>query len=368
MRSILFATDLFLTGYEALNISARLSQLFGARVHLFHIVKRHPDLHLADFPIIEKASTALLNLKNQLTAMGADAVALPVEFGTPADAIVKQADKLDVDLIVVSCGTQTPGKDSGAGPISEAVLHRARQPVLAVLPGSTEESLKKILCPVDQSETSRRGLRNAIRLAQALGSRLLVLTVVPEISWLGAVVEAGEWANAKSLHDNRWREDFNLFLRDVPFGEVEWEAEIRAGQPHEEIIAAAVQYQVGLITIGAIGRTGLARALVGSVSRGVLRQLPCSVLLVKNEDLIDEFTEEDARMVELLIAEAEALMEVESFDAAVAKFDQVLTHNPFAEAALIGRAEALEQLGQTERAARSRRRAAAIHHHSLVSS
>ena len=77
---------------------------------------------------------------------------------------------------------------------AEAVIQRSRQAVLAVFPGASEESFKKILCPIDHSATSRRGLKNAIRLAQALGSELTVLTVVPDVSWLSAAVEAGDFA------------------------------------------------------------------------------------------------------------------------------------------------------------------------------
>jgi nucleotide-binding universal stress UspA family protein len=360
LQSILFATDLFSTGYETLNVAARLSQLFGAQVHLFHVVKRHTDLHLADFPLIERASDELHNAKNQLTAMGADVVTLPVEFGSPANSIIRQAEKLDVDLILIGCGKHLPSGESAAGLTAEAIIQRSRQAVLAVFPGATEESFKKILCPIDHSATSRRGLKNAIRLAQALGSEITALTVVPDVSWLSAVVESGEFANAQREHDRRWREEFDEFLTGVTFGDVPWNREIRAGIPHQQIIAAAIEHQTGLIVMGAIGRTGLVRALVGSVARSVLRQLPCSILIVKHEDLVDDFTEEDARVVELLFAEAQALMAVDSFDAAVAKFDQVLAHHPFHEAALLGRAHALEKIGQPERAERSRRRAAAL--------
>ena len=57
---------------------------------------------------------------------------------------------------------------------------------------------RQILCPVDQSSTSARGLRNAVRLAKIFGSEILVLSVVPEVSWLTAAVETGELADVKA--------------------------------------------------------------------------------------------------------------------------------------------------------------------------
>ena len=40
--------------------------------------------------------------------------------------------------------------------------------------------------------------------------------------------------------------------------------------------------------MGATGRTGLAQILLGSTTRRLLRQLPCSLLTVKQEDVLDE--------------------------------------------------------------------------------
>lgn len=358
-KSVLFATDLYLTGSEALDVATRLAELFGARLHLFHVIKRHSQLPLADLPLIERATAELGQLRDQLMERGIEATIVPVEFGSPADAIVRQAEKLDVDLIVMGCGHHLPGS-SAAGSIVEGVIQRARQPVLAVHATTTRESFTKILCPVDHSTTSRRGLNNAVRLAQALGSRLIVLSVVPDVSWLAAAIEAGEFADVMGKHDRQWRESFESFLRTVEFGDVPWSAEVRSGSPAEQIVQVAQDRQAGLIVMGAIGQTGLIKAILGSVTRGVLKRLPTSILVIKHEDLVEEFTEEDARTVELLFAEGEALLESDSFEAAVAKYDQVLAHNPFHEPALLRRAEALDRIGRADAAARSRRRAIAI--------
>ena len=360
LHSILLATDLYSTDFGPLDVAGRLSPLFGAKVHLFHVLKHHEDLHLADFSLTERASSELTALKDELAAMGADAATLPVEFGSPANSIVRQAEKLDVDLILLGCRPDAADGTFAAGPIAEAVIQRARQPVLVVAPDTKDLSFQTILCPVDHSSVSRRGLKNAIRLAQVFGSQLVVMTVIPEVNWLAAAIESGQFADAKSRFEHHWQQEFDHFVGSVSFGTVPWKSELRRGEPHQQIIASAIEHGAGLIAMGAIGKSGLVRALVGSVTRSVLRQLPCSILVIKAEDLVDEITEEDAKVVELLFAEAQALMGVESFDAAVAKFDQVLAHNPFHEAALVERAAALMRLGETERAVRSQRRAAAL--------
>jgi nucleotide-binding universal stress UspA family protein len=361
LRTILLATDLYQTGEDVFQVAARLSQLFEARTHLLHVVKRHSDLHVADFPMTQRATDQLNALKDRLSGMGVDAHVLPTRFGDPAEVIRQEAESLDVDLVLIGTGPSGSENLRMVGPVAEGVIQRCRQPVLAVHPGTTPDAFQRLLCPVDHSATSRRGLKNAIRLAQTLESELIVLSVVPDIGWLAAAVEAGEFRNAAAEHERRWREEFDHFLQPIEFGGVSWRRVVRMGKPAVQIDQAALEERVGLMVIGATGRTGLIRVLLGSVTRAVLRNLPCSILVVKDENVIDAFTEEDARLVELLFAEGQGLLDHRFFDAAVAKFDQVLAHHPFHVEALLGRAEALENLGEPQRAARSRERAHALH-------
>lgn len=54
------------------------------------------------------------------------------------------------------------------------------------------------------------------------------------------------------------------------------------GDPADEIIRFAVEYQVDLIVLGTHGRTGLTKLLMGSVAEGVVSGATCPVLVVKN--------------------------------------------------------------------------------------
>jgi hypothetical protein len=101
--------------------------------------------------------------------------------------------------------------------------------------------------------------------------------------------------------------------------------------------------------MGSTGRSGLARMLIGSVTRRVLQHLPCSVLTVKSEDVLEELLQGDIRAAE-------------RYAEAAAKFRQVVFQYPFEITALEYLAEAYAKLGRTEEAARYRRRADALHH------
>ena len=53
------------------------------------------------------------------------------------------------------------------------------------------------------------------------------------------------------------------------------------GDPAEEIVRYGRDAGIDLIVMGTHGRTGLERLLMGSVAEKVLRDAPCSVMVVK---------------------------------------------------------------------------------------
>ena len=54
-----------------------------------------------------------------------------------------------------------------------------------------------------------------------------------------------------------------------------------AGEPANEIVKVAKEWPADLIVLGSHARTGLSRALLGSVAEVVTRNAPCSVLVIR---------------------------------------------------------------------------------------
>ncbi len=63
--------------------------------------------------------------------------------------------------------------------------------------------------------------------------------------------------------------------------EVEVTTDIRKGITYEEILKEEKSKEIDLIVIASLGKTGLAKYLIGSVARNVLRGSACPVLLTK---------------------------------------------------------------------------------------
>jgi nucleotide-binding universal stress UspA family protein len=357
LQSILLATDFRPASTEAAQVAVRLASAFGSRLSLLHVLEPLPSWPDAPRAFQDQAAEMLRQLADDLAAQNVAVADSYTEVGSAGDTIVRKAQDLDVGLIVMGAGEEARFDRFSVGPVAEEVLELAPQPVLAVRPGGPDTRFKKVLCPVDQSAASRQGLQNASRLARVFGGHLVVLTVVPEVSWLSAAAATGQLTGTAAEYESRWRSEFEQFLSGVSFAEVKSQREVRRGTPHEQVVAAAREHQADLIVMGATGRTGLARVLLGSVTRRVLQQLPCSLLVVKQEDAVEELFRGNLDDINRLMAEGRGLLSGGSYDAAKAKFRQVLARNMFHAGAVEGLAEAHEQLGNREEADHYRRRA-----------
>lgn len=293
MKSILLATDFRAASSRAAEAAAQLAAAFGAHVNLLHVVDVLPTITVLQHQYTEHAVDLLSQVSGQLAARKVDVTSMPLGIGSRADVIVRTANEAAADLIVIGAGELTVADVYSAGSVAEAVVQHATQPVLAIRPGTAPVRFAKILCAVDHSDVSRDGLQTAIGLAKACGGALVVVSVVPPLRWFDktSIVPPLQWfdgddairtlQHANAEHDKNWRAEFPRFLERVKFGNVPWNNEIRAGDPSAEIVAAAQKHQADLIVMGATGRSGVRRLLMGSVVRHVLRQLPCSLLTVR---------------------------------------------------------------------------------------
>lgn len=380
LRSILFATDLRSTSKEVANAVVRLALASGARVTLLHVLEPIPRLTATPSAVLAGISgamsieppfgahevtaglrhvseTALKDMVSYLTLQKVDLAESSIEVGPVADTIVAKANDIDADLIVIGAGERSRFQRFSVGPVAVSVIEHASQPVLAIRPGEPLLKFEKILCPVDHSAPAARGLRNAIRLAKVFGGQLVVLSVIPEISWLSAAFETGQLQDAQAAHASHWRDELEQFLAPIDFAGVPMTKDVRVGSPHHQIAAAAKDHQADLIVMGATGRSGLVRVLVGSTTRRMLEELPCALLTVKQEEVLDEIYGKLLRERNALIADARDLCAESKYDLALPKLRRILSLTPFHLPTVEALAEAHEKLGNADMAEKFRLRA-----------
>jgi nucleotide-binding universal stress UspA family protein len=139
---------------------------------------------------------------------------------------------------------------------------------------------KRILCPVDFSDSSARSLAHAAALARWYEAQLTMLHVVPTFDPVQVRAALGvpvEIVNPVT-HDEVEREMRLLLERAGVSAEADLIAQ--AGDASPTIVDQALTTRADLIVIGTHGRRGFKRLLLGSVTETVLHEAPCPVLTV----------------------------------------------------------------------------------------
>jgi universal stress protein A len=141
------------------------------------------------------------------------------------------------------------------------------------------DTRRLFLCAIDFSETCQGALGLACALARALGAELLL-------------VHVRDPSPRSELRPERSRDELERALAPARTELEAWrleaekklgravEAVLVEGSAAEEIAHVAEARSCELVVTGTQGRTGLGRLVVGSVAARVLREAPCSVLVL----------------------------------------------------------------------------------------
>lgn len=138
---------------------------------------------------------------------------------------------------------------------------------------------RRILVPVDFSDSSARALRHAAkRAAESGGSLVVVHVVAADYGWL----QIGR-DESRDLDRSLQRQAANRLraFADENIGDVRADLEVRIGQPAEEIVAASRESKCDSIMLSTRGLTGLDRYLIGSVAHRVAQLADCPVVLLR---------------------------------------------------------------------------------------
>jgi nucleotide-binding universal stress UspA family protein len=290
-RTILFAADFSDQSIAAFRFACSLAAENQARLFVLHV--EEPDWVPEEPPGYGQASVQFYPnaeleehhdfLKRRLCESYAPACPIEVHYdlreGDPASAICETAEKVGADLIVMGTHGRTGFQWLLAGSVATAVMRGANCPVLALrhqaLP-RPDDRPPIILSPTDFSERSEATQQVARSLARDLGARLVVFHVAPmSIRMDGSFTPDIDPGFCRDALDGLRRR------LDGPDLKYPVEARLGRGDAAHEILEMARELGCDLIVMGTHGRSGLCRALMGSVAEYVLTRADCPVIVVK---------------------------------------------------------------------------------------
>jgi nucleotide-binding universal stress UspA family protein len=143
---------------------------------------------------------------------------------------------------------------------------------------------KRILVPIDGSDTARRGLQEAIALAAEQKATLRLLNVTndfPVMLDMAGVIDFERYREELHQYGRGLLEDAKKLATSSGLA-VETELrDVAGGRVADAIVEDAKKSGCDLIVLGTHGRRGIGRALLGSDAEMVLRESPVPVLLVR---------------------------------------------------------------------------------------
>ncbi len=291
-RAILFAADFSENSREAFRTACALAVDNKTRVVVLHVaepqwspsgpVYRTPQT--IQFHAEEPDQVQHEGLKRKLREFYAPSRPIDVDYqtteGDAAAEILRSAQKIGSDLIVMGTHGHTGVRRLVTGSVATAVLHGARTPVLALRSGAQSpkgEQFRAILHPTDFSPGSEAALRVARSLAREHGSRLILQHVAACPVVVDGEVPAG--FDVGSYRDALEAARERIDGPDLKYPVETW---FSRGSAPDEIVRVAKEVGCDLIVMGTHGRTGLARLLMGNTAESVAPEAHCPVIIVKS--------------------------------------------------------------------------------------
>lgn len=348
IERILLAQDLTDNSRKLLQAGVEFGKVFQSTIIPVHVLPDDLDNQKVVDLLTDTANNKLKDSVAYITSNGVSSGDPVVTFGQPHSAIVEAASSANVNLIMVGSGMRAEGEKFKLGTTTERIIQQSLKPVFVVKHGSSMK-FERILCPVDFSDTSRQALKNAITMAYRFNAQLIILNVSDDqsASWFASKEEV-EKLNAERLQQQS--DEFDTFLKGLNLAGLNWSKEVRSGNPAKEILRAIESFDTDLLVIGTVGRSGPYKLIMGSVTEKVVREVPCSFVTIKSEDVIRLQLETKITDVENHFKLAEQLVKDGFYQAAIDQYQTCLSISIMHVPAYFGIAKVFEILNEPEKA------------------
>jgi len=225
-----------------------------------------------------------------------------VLYGGPAENILAYTHNHHINLVIMATHGLSGLRRWWLGSIFEKVVSQSTIPILGIHSKQVKEIdrdrkaiFKRILAPLDGSDTGEAALHDAEAVALKTGAAMVLLHVIPaphaiEARWLGP-----EFADfVKAMHDAGQKYLAKTEKRLAEKG-IEVSVKIVSGDPAERVIDVAKQEKIDLIAMSTHGRSGIARWVLGSVADKILHESKIPMWLVRPKGIINEMLKNSDR-------------------------------------------------------------------------
>lgn len=284
--SILVATDFSIDGNNAVRRAALLAHRHGAHLKLVHALDPAGFKPLRDWfapstgidLMAAQAWDSLRRFAVEIAGRYDVASTVEVVVGEPLQTLLQASEQ--AELLVVGRRGHSRLQAMFVGRTADRLLRTCRRPVLVVR-SPAEGSYRRVLVPVDFTTHSEAAIQLAARLAP--GSGLQVFHAIN--AHREAVLRDCE-VPEQVVRESRLRQEAGAVARmrrnavRLGLDSTQMGFAVGHGHPVWSILSHARALGADLIVVGKQGRSTLGEFLLGSVSRRVLAESSCDILIV----------------------------------------------------------------------------------------
>lgn len=283
MKNILLATDLASETDRALERAIRLALTLGAKLHILHVCA---PCSSATSP--QPGSPAARDAQNRLERylsgsqqlQKLQAIPSVIESREPFAEIVRQAEDVDVDLIVMGMHGKTKLRDLFVGTTIERVLRKGVRPVLMVK-DKPKEDYARLLVGTDFSAGSSQALKVATQLIPSGTLQLIHSYEIPD-TYIGDKISqyAGDVILSTARNKlEKFVQEHRDFLQRFTAQPQNFQYRVVQGEAFHSLSHEAAECNADLLAIGVHSRESILPYRIGGTAHDVLIAPPCDVLV-----------------------------------------------------------------------------------------
>jgi len=283
-----------------------LARQNDARLTLFSVVYKHPDLHRYPDSVGETLLTPFVSERRQwmqgfmpiLQEQGVDGEVVVVT-GISFLEIIHEVLREQHDLVITTAEEKKGIRARVFGATSMHLMRKCPCPVWVVKRVQTRP-YARILAAVDPSacDPKRDSLNSLIlQLASSMARKesgelhiIHVWHLFGERYVRSGGMTEKDAQEAKAQEKLQHKPCFDALLSRVDVTDLKPHLHLMEGDPDERIPELVMEQGIDLLVMGTLCRTGIAGFLIGNTAEEVLNQVDCSVLTLKPEGFVTPVT------------------------------------------------------------------------------
>jgi len=264
LEKLLVATDCSVFSEGAIREAMTLAKECASKLYIVSVIESNPEYKSTGSNVFQKEVVEYLeSIKTRASQQGLCCETILLHGDEPYRLIVDTAAEKMVDMIIVGRRGRTALVKVMMGSVAAKIIGHAPCKVL-VVPMTARIEYRNLLIATDGSQHSIAAASEAVRIANRVGSGVIVISVARSDS---------ELKKAKT--------NVSRIVEMAQKDSIPVETVTSIGKPYDVIAETAGSKAIDLIVMGTYGETGLRKFLMGSTTEKVIGHAAFAVLVVK---------------------------------------------------------------------------------------